>query len=102
MSNYRKNIELPLIEHWTAKILAKTYTIEDFFKVIIYLEKVIDKFLIPGREILALGIDPRNYTIWELQAVQNRMIVAIIYKRKENTSMTGNVVVTDAHQWRLH
>ena len=84
------------IDHWPAKILAKTFKEDDLLEAISYLDLVLKEELTPGPEMFSLGISPLDYNKEELVAVQHRLMLALSYqgKAKENwrDSSEGNHV----------
>ena len=78
-------IKLPLTENWPSHIIAKAaHTDEDLECAITYLELVMEDEVFPGEELFSLGVNPLEYNIEELLAVQNKLASAIL-KRSEDS-----------------
>ena len=75
--------ELPPTEHWPAKVLARTFSEVQLREGIAYLERVRTGKYTPGPEMFNLGISPLDYTSEEIEAVQNRLALAISYQRRK-------------------
>lgn len=77
-------MELPNIRDCsTVKSIANVFKESELLESVAYLELVINGKIKPSRELLNLGIKFYNYNIQELQAVQNRLALAVSYIRNE-------------------
>jgi hypothetical protein len=76
-------IDLPTTEHNTARELAAWFSAEQLGRAIAYLELVHDKKINPGPEIeRLLGENTLlTWTIWEADAVQRRLALALCIKK---------------------
>lgn len=74
------------INNWPASTLAKSFSYDELSEIISYLQLALDGEVIPGAELYRLGIDALNYTNEELQAVQNKVALAISHQKKNKVA----------------
>jgi hypothetical protein len=87
---------LPPTEHWTANVLSRAFTRRELCEAITYLELVLTGRFVPGPEIARLGIDPLTHTPEELDAVQHRLALAVLYHTRGTCTYSLTATIDSA------
>jgi hypothetical protein len=80
--------ELPNLQHWPITVIRETFTLSDLKEALRYLEDCgpdrnaprHKRRWMPGREMLALGMNAKTYTLEEWYAIKHRLQFLIAEK----------------------